>query len=143
MSQVNRFLTDTNVLIRLIVRDDEDKFRTMVELAKKVENHEVTLIIPTVVIAECCWLLKSFYQLEKSLIKEYLTDILQSVNVEPEEETVIEALRLYAEKNVDFADALLSVKSSSTLPVLTWDKKDFNRLNCEYFSPNELIQTEK
>jgi predicted nucleic-acid-binding protein len=140
---VNRFLTDTNVLIRLIVRDDEDKFRTMVELAKKVENHEVTLIIPTVVIAECCWLLKSFYQLEKSLIKEYLTDILQSVNVEPEEETVIEALRLYAEKNVDFADALLSVKSSSTLPVLTWDKKDFNRLNCEYFSPNELIQTEK
>lgn len=139
MSQVNRFLTDTNVLIRLIVRDDEEKFRTMVELAKKVENHEVTLIIPTVVIAECCWLLKSFYQLEKSLIKEYLTDILQSVNVEPEEETVIEALRLYAEKNVDFADALLSVKSSSTLPVLTWDKKDFNRLNCEYFSPNELI----
>lgn len=143
MSQVNRFLTDTNVLIRLIVKDDEDKFRTMIELAKKVENHELTLIIPTVVIAECCWLLKSFYELEKSVIKEYLTDILQSVNVEPEEETVIEALRLYAEKNVDFADALLSVKSSSTLPVLTWDKKDFKRLNCEYFSPNELIQMEK
>lgn len=43
----------------------------------------------------------------------------------------IELVRLYAEKNVDFADALLSVKSSSTLPVLTWDKKDFKRLNCE------------
>lgn len=140
MNPVNKFLTDTNVLIRLIVKDDEDKFRTMVELAKKVENHELTLMIPTVVIAECCWLLKSFYQLEKSLIKEYLTDILQSVNVEPEEEIAIEALRLYAEKNIDFADALLSVKSSSTLPVLTWDKKDFKRLNCEYFSPNELIQ---
>ncbi|WP_066296949.1 PIN domain-containing protein [Bacillus sp. FJAT-29937] len=137
--RVNKFLTDTNVLIRLIVKDDEDKFRIMMKLAKKVENHELTLIIPTVVIAECCWLLKSFYQLEKSLIKEYLTDILQSVNVEPEEEIVIEALRLYAEKNIDFADALLSVKSSSTLPVLTWDKKDFKRLNCEYFSPNEII----
>ena len=143
MSQVNKFLTDTNVLIRLIVKDDEDKFRTMIELAKKIESHELTLVIPTVVIAECCWLLKSFYQLEKSLIKEYLTDILQSVNVEPEEEIVIEALRLYAEKNVDFADALLSVKASSNLPVLTWDKKDFKRLNCEYFSPNELIQMEK
>jgi predicted nucleic-acid-binding protein len=127
----------------MIVKDDEDKFRTMMELAKKVENHELTLMIPTVVIAECCWLLKSFYQLEKSLIEEYLTDILQSVNVEPEEETVIDALRLYAEKNVDFADALLSFKSSSNLPVLTWDKKDFKRLNCEYFSPNELIQMEK
>ncbi|MBL4954955.1 PIN domain-containing protein [Neobacillus sp. YIM B02564] len=143
MSQMNKFFVDTNVLIRLIVKDNDDKFRTMLELAKKVENHELSLIIPTVVIAECCWLLKSFYQLEKSLIKEYLTDILQSVNVEPEEETVIEALRLYAEKNVDFADALLSVKSSSTLPVLTWDKKDFKRLNCEYFSPTELIQMEK
>jgi predicted nucleic-acid-binding protein len=139
---MNKFFVDTNVLIRLIVKDDDDKFRTMLELAKKVENHELTLVIPTVVIAECCWLLKSFYRLEKSLIREYLTDILQSVNVEPEEETVIEALRLYADKNVDFADALLSVKSSSTLPVLTWDKKDFKRLNCEYFSPKELIQME-
>lgn len=70
--RVNKFLTDTNVLIRLIVKDDEDKFRIMMKLAKKVENHELTLIIPTVVIAECCWLLKSFYQLEKSLIKEYI-----------------------------------------------------------------------
>jgi predicted nucleic acid-binding protein len=41
---------DTNVLIRLIVKDDDVKFRTMLELAKKVENHELTLIIPTVVV---------------------------------------------------------------------------------------------
>lgn len=59
--------------------------------------------------------------------------------MEPEEEVAIEALRLYDEKNVDFADAILSVKLSNALPVLTWDKKDFKRLNCEYFSPNELI----
>lgn len=42
VSQVNKFLLDTNVLIRLIVKDDDDKFRTMMELANKVENHELT-----------------------------------------------------------------------------------------------------
>lgn len=136
---MNKLFVDTNVLIRLIVKDDEEKFKAIIELVKKVENNELTLIIPTVVIAECCWLLKSFYILDKYKINEYLIDIIESENVEPEEEYVIEALRLYSEKNVDFADALLSVKAKGKSPVLTWDNKDFKKLNCEYFSLDDLI----
>lgn len=134
-----KLLVDTNVLIRLIVKDDESKFGTIVKLVKKVENNELTLVIPTIVIAECCWLLKSFYNLKKHRISEYLLDIIQSENVEVEEEIVIEALKLYAEKNVDFADALLSLKTKGDIRLLTWDKKDFNKLNCEFYTSNELI----
>lgn len=108
---MNKFLVDTNVLIRLIVKDDEIKFNTIVNLVEKVENNELTLIIPTVVIAECCWVLKSYYKLDKQEISEYLVDIIESENVEAEEDISIDALRLYANKNVDFADALLSVKA--------------------------------
>lgn len=136
---MNKLFVDTNVLIRLIVKDDEEKFKAIIELVKKVENNELTLIIPTVVIAECCWLLKSFYILDKYKINEYLIDIIESENVEPEEEYVIEALRLYSEKNVDFADTLLSVKAKGKSPVLTWDNKGFKKLNCEYFSLDDLI----
>lgn len=135
-----KFLVDTNVLIRLIVKDDELKFNTIIKLVKMVENNRMTLIIPTVVIAECCWLLKSFYKLEKHLISEYLIDIIESENVEPEEDIAAQALRLYAEKNIDFADALLSVKSKKNRPVLTWDKRDFKNLECEFFTPDDLIE---
>lgn len=130
---------DTNVLIRLIVKDDEKKFNTIAKLVRRVENNELSFIIPTVVIAECCRLLKSFYQLDKFKISEYVMDIIESENVEAEEEVVTEALKLYSEKNVDFADALLSVKAKNNIPVLTWDKKDFKKFVCEYFSPDDLI----
>ncbi|MCT2538264.1 type II toxin-antitoxin system VapC family toxin [Aquibacillus koreensis] len=136
---MNRFLVDTNVLIRLLVKDDPIKFNTILKLVEKVEKNELTLVIPTVVIAECCWLLKSFYKLDKQRIAAYLLDVILSENVEVEEKYVIQALKTYADKNVDFADALIASKSSSKLAVLTWDKKDFRKLECEYYIPEELI----
>ena len=109
------------------------------QVVDKVDNGEIGLIVPTIVIAECCWLLKSFYKFEKQLITEQLMNILEVNNIDPEEEFVVEALTLYADKNVDFADALLSVKSRKNTPVLTWDKKDFKKLNCEYYIPDEIL----
>ncbi|WP_078427560.1 PIN domain-containing protein [Alkalihalobacterium alkalinitrilicum] len=136
---MNKFLVDTNVLIRMLVNDDPIKFDTIVKLVEKVEKSELILVIPTVVIAESCWLLKSFYKLDKPKITEYLLDIIESENVEVEEDNVIIALKMYSEKNVDFADALLSRKTNSKLAVLTWEKKDFKKLECEYYIPEELL----
>ncbi|MCM3767743.1 hypothetical protein [Neobacillus niacini] len=53
-------------------------------------------------------------------------------NVEAEESHALPAFKVFAEKNVDFADALLSIKSKENMPVLTWDKKDFKKLDCEF-----------
>ncbi|MDC3418022.1 PIN domain-containing protein [Aquibacillus salsiterrae] len=136
---MNKFLIDTNVLIRLLVKDDPNKFNTIVKLVEKVEKNELTLVIPTVVIAECCWLLKSFYKLDKRKITEYLLDVIESENVEVEEDNVVIALKMYSDKNVDFADALISSKSNRKLPVLTWDRKDFKKLDCEYYMPEDLL----
>ncbi|WP_416148950.1 PIN domain-containing protein [Salipaludibacillus sp. HK11] len=137
--RMNKFLIDTNALIRLIVKDDPNKFNIIVKLVEKVEKNELTLVIPTVVIAECCWLLKSFYKLDKRKITEYLIDIIESENVEVEEGNVVNALKMYSDKNVNFADSLISSKSNSKLPVLTWDKKDLKKLDCEYYRPEELL----
>ena len=136
---MNKYLVDTNVLIRLLVKDDPVKFATIKKLVEKIENNELTLIIPTIVLAECCWLLKSYFKIEKQLISKYLLDIIQSENVEVEEEGVIEALKIYSEKNVDFADALISTKTNRHVSVITWDKRDFRKLDCEFYTPEELV----
>jgi predicted nucleic-acid-binding protein len=140
MDKMNKLLVDTNVLIRLIVKDNFSKLEILTKLIKKVENSELTLVIPTIVIAECCWLLKSFYNLDKQQISEYIIGILESDNVELEETIVMEALSIFSEKNVDFADALLSLKTKNSFPLLTWDKKDFKKLNCEYFIPEDIVE---
>ncbi len=136
---MKKFLIDTNVLIRLLVKDDSSKFNTIVRLVEKVEKNELTLVIPTIVIAECCWLLKSFYKLDKLQITEYLLDVIESENIEVEEDNVVVVLKTYSEKNVDFANASISSKSYNKLPVLTWDNKDFKKLGCEYYVPEELL----
>lgn len=136
---MNKFLIDTNILVRFIVEDDQSKYHSFRNIVNKVDDGEISLIVPTIVIAECCWLLKSFYKFEKRLITEQLLNVLEVTNIDPEEELVIEALTLFADKNVDFADALLSVKSRKNAPVLTWDKKDFKKLNCEYYIPDEIL----
>ena len=115
------------------------KYNSFRRIADKVDDGEICLIVPTIVIAECCWRLKSFYKLEKQLITEHLMNVLEVTNIDPEEEFAVEALTLFADKNVDFADALLSVKSRKNTPVLTWDKKDFKKLNCEYYIPDEIL----
>ena len=134
-----KFLVDTNILVRFIVEDDQSKYNSFRNIVNKVDDGEISLIVPTIVIAECCWLLKSFYKFEKQLITEHLMSVLEVTNIDPEEEFVIEALTLFADKNVDFADALLSVKSRKNTPILTWDKKDFKKLNCEYYIPDEIL----
>ncbi|MCM3714107.1 PIN domain-containing protein [Alkalihalobacillus oceani] len=139
---MEKFIVDTNIMIRFIVNDDDEKFKQVLSVVDRVERNEMRLIVPTIVIAECCWLLKSYFKFDKSKISEFLLDILNIDNVDPEERLVKEALILFSDKNVDFADALLSVMSNSTnplTPVLTFDQKDFKKLNCEYYKPKELI----
>lgn len=136
---MSKLLVDTNILVRFIVEDDQSKYNSFRNIVDKVDGGEISLIVPTIVIAECCWLLKSFYKFEKQLIAEHLLNVLEVTNIDPEEKFVVEALTLFADKNVDFADALLSIKSRKNTPVLTWDNKDFKKLNCEYYIPDEIL----
>jgi predicted nucleic-acid-binding protein len=136
---MNKYLVDTNILVRFIIEDDQSKYNSFRYLVDKLDYGEIGLIVPTIVIAECCWLLKSYYKFEKHLITEHLMNILKVTNIDPEEKYAVEALTLFADKNVDFADALLSVKSRKNIPVLTWDRKDFKRLDCEYYIPDEIL----
>jgi predicted nucleic-acid-binding protein len=97
------------------------------------------LFVPTIVFAETCWVLKSRYKFSKNEITDCLTEIFQGDGVILEDENCLNGLISYANNNVDFIDALLAEKSKATgFTVLTWNVKDFKKLGCEFFKPNEL-----
>ena len=59
--------------------------------------------------AEVVWVLESFYGYPKSQISETITHFLRSDGLEVfDRELMVQALGLYGEKNIDFADALLA-----------------------------------
>lgn len=137
----SKFIVDTNILVRIIVKDDEKQHPYIESLIERVDQGELSLFIPTMVIAECCWVLKSVYKVSKSVISECLRDLLDSEGVDIEETICLDALQSHADNNVDFIDAYLACKSNLIrYPMLTWNVKDFKKLDCELYRPEELTE---
>ena len=77
---------------------------------RDAKNGKVLLLVTNVTVAEVVWVLESFYRYPKNQIAETLTEFLLCDGLEVENlDLLIEALVLYQEKNLDFADAFLAV----------------------------------
>lgn len=133
-----RYIADTNILIRLLTRDDDEQVH---QLANLIDRGSIIFYMTSIVMIETFWVLKSAYKIEKESIVKALISIIESENTEMEEqEVMLNSLHTLGKVNVDVVDIYLSEKSrQSATPVLTWNKKDFKKLSCEFYSPDELL----
>jgi predicted nucleic-acid-binding protein len=99
---------DTNILVRLITRDDADQAR-LVDALLAVPDE--AFFIPDLVLAELAWVLARSYGFSRAEVSEVLTAILDRLDVVfEEEERVRAAVRLY-NQGVDLADGLILEKA--------------------------------
>lgn len=103
---------DTNVLVRFLVRDDEVQF----EKARKLIKREVTagrrVFVSQLVLLETEWVLRSRYSLPKIEIIAAFAGLLNATNVQFEDEPAIEeALFIWKDNAVDFADCLIGARN--------------------------------
>ena len=107
---------DTNVLARLLLRDDEQQYRQVFEL---LGDGRVYTAPPTVIL-ELVWVLGS-YNVPKADIAKGLKGLLGLPNFKPHQSTEITvAISLY-EAGIDFADALHLALSDGEDALLTFD----------------------
>jgi predicted nucleic-acid-binding protein len=59
-----KIITDTNILIRFLVNDDEKQFK----IVSKLLNDAEAIIIPTHVFCELVWVLSVGYKLKSEII---------------------------------------------------------------------------
>jgi predicted nucleic acid-binding protein len=108
---MNRAYVDANVIIRLITDDPPDMADAAAQLFRRVDDGEVELIIDPLVIAECVWVLSSFYGFGPKEIAPLLASLVAGDGVVCfEKEDTLRALGLYENNNVDFIDAYLAVR---------------------------------
>ena len=103
---------DTNVLVRFLVRDDEVQF----EKAKRLIKREVSIgrrvFVNQLVLMETEWVLRSRYAVSKKDIIESFSKLLETDDVQFEDEPAIEeALYLWKDATADFADCLIGAKN--------------------------------
>lgn len=103
---------DTNVLVRFLVRDDETQF----EKARKLIKREVAagrcVFVSQLVLLETEWVLRSRYSLPKNMIIQAISGLLDATDVRFEDEpTIEEALFIWKDTTVSFADCLIGAKN--------------------------------
>ena len=112
VSMKSNILLDTNIVIRLLVRDNEEQFIIAEAFFKDLELGRKSAILLEIIVGEIIYVLKSVYKQKKALIKSQLELLFEYDYLHIENRYIMrEALKVYTLKNIDFADAILCAKN--------------------------------
>ena len=116
-------LVDTNAWLRYLLRDNDIQYKEMSLLMKKMKKGEVELILTNEVVLEICYVLKSFYKIDKEKISKELSNLVlvKGIVVNSMWRTV---LPIFSQKNLSLLDILMKcLASSNGWELFTFDKK--------------------
>jgi predicted nucleic-acid-binding protein len=108
---MNRAYVDANVVVRLVTGDPVEMAEQAAGLFRRVDNGELEIIIDEIVVLETVWVMSSFYGFTPAQIAPLMRTFLVGRGIICDQRIeLLQALTLYDDKNIDFADALLAVK---------------------------------
>ncbi len=129
---MKKVVVDTSVFIRLFTVDDESKFTKAKELVEQAIRGEVEIFVPFIVTAEIVWVLEKIYRVSKEEISEIVESLINTPGMNVELSGVVRsALGLYREKNIKFADAVISswTLHNGADELITFDETDFKKVD--------------
>jgi len=117
---------DTNVLIRFLVRDNEQQAEIIYRIFKQAESDKKVLFVPLLVVLETVWVLESVYKISRQEILDSINDLILMPILEFEAQSAIMSFVSSArESKMDLSDLLIahSARFSGCECVLTFDKR--------------------
>ena len=121
---------DTNVLVRYLIKDDENQWRAAVAVIESGEKCFLT----NIVLCEVVWVLRGKpYKFSKVEILEVLETMLHSPTFEFENRTTVyQAITRAKNGRADFADYLIGAiaTNSGCREIVTFDRKLQSVTNC-------------
>ncbi len=123
-----RKLIDTNLIVRYLVQDHEKHAKAAGKLFDACDRGEVVIVVLPTVLAECVFVLESFYEHPRGRIVAALGRLIASPGVEISGlEIHLDALHRYQKTRVHFVDCLIAATSMvQDIPVATFDE-DFRK----------------
>jgi predicted nucleic-acid-binding protein len=123
-----RRLIDTNLVIRYLVQDHEKHAKVAGRLFEACDRGDLVIVLLSSVLAECVFVLESFYEHPRRDIASALGTLISSPGVEINEAAVhLDALGRYRKTKVHFVDCLIAATASrENIPVATFDQ-DFRK----------------
>jgi len=125
-----RRLVDTNLIVRYLVQDHEKHAKAAGKLFDACDRGDVVIVVLPAVLAECVFVLESFYEHPRGHISSALGRLISSPGVEIGGATIhLDALERYRKTKVHFVDCLLAATAAAEdTPVATFDQ-DFRKFS--------------
>ena len=123
-----RRLADTNLIVRFLLRDHEKHAHAARKLIAACHQGQITLVLLPIVVAECVFVLESFYKHSRADIAQVLSDLIASPGIEVSEMPLhLDALDRYRKSKLHFVDCVIAATAAANdVAVATFDR-DFRR----------------
>lgn len=122
--KITHNLLDTNALVRYLVRDEENQYQQAVDWLKDAEDGKIKIIVPTIVVAETCFVLESFYKKQRDEISDSMVVFLSQRWMAVPDRDILLSLWGNFKKGLHFVDSfLISWAEQKNYKLLTFDKK--------------------
>ncbi len=121
-SEKNISLIDANVILRYLLRDNEDLYAKAEEVFNDVMEGKAKILILESVIAEVVYVLQRIYNVSRKEISEILKELIELRGVKVHNKgQMLKALEIFSEKKLDFVDCILCAYGNEN-KVITFDK---------------------
>ncbi|MEI6664484.1 MAG: PIN domain-containing protein [Actinomycetes bacterium] len=102
---------DTNVLVRHLTGDPADQAARSTAVLASGE----TLLLTDLVLAECIYVLESFYEVPRQRVAELMRAAIALPNIQTvDQSALIRSLEIYEVDRLDFAEAYLAAQAEAT-----------------------------
>ena len=124
----SRRLVDTNLIVRYLVQDHEKHAQAAEKLFDACDRGDVVIVVLPTVLAECVFVLESFYEHPRGDIVSALGRLISSPGVEIGGATIhLDALNRYRKTKLHFVDCLIAATAAAeNMPVASFDQ-DFRK----------------
>lgn len=124
MTKPKRTLTDTNTILRYLLKDNKTLYEKSNVFFEKVRLGEKKAVILESVLVECTYVLMKFYQIPKEEVTSKLIDLLHYKGIaNSDKKELIDALKMFKEHKKDIVDCILWTKSLNyNMSVFSFDK---------------------
>jgi len=135
------YFLDTNVFLRILVREDEKSFRECKDLLEKVKKLEIEAVTAGIVLTEAGWTLGSYYKISRAAVAEKLEGIVGLGGLK-----IVDrydwgrVFKFYGELNVKLVDAVIAAMPEvfkKEWTVVSYDE-DFRKLPVKWVKPGEI-----
>jgi predicted nucleic-acid-binding protein len=119
---------DTNIIVRLLTRDDPVQFDAAVSLVKS-SSAEHPLFVNPVVMLEAVWVLEKVYKVDRMMARQQLAGLLDTVEIKvPETLRMENWTQWFTSPHSDFSDVVIAElnRANGCEKTMTFDRKAAN-----------------